>query len=198
MKLSAADSAAKRKTILAAGIRLIRQNGPDGIGIQEIADEAEIPKGSFYNYFPSKDRFLIEALEDYTRNAISWNDQALQKAGYGRFALFSLYEEKVTLEKQFLKDGLSCLISVLSQHSSEKKPELRKELGRSLDAIANAILNSLQVSADDSTADKILLLIRTVEASWRGAMLLARATGDESYLENFLSVHRNLILGKEL
>ncbi|MCG6195386.1 TetR/AcrR family transcriptional regulator [Leptospira sp. FAT2] len=198
MKLSAADSAIKRKTILEAGIRLIRQNGPDGIGIQEIADEAEIPKGSFYNYFSSKDRFLIEALEDYTQNAISWNDQTLQKAGRGRSALFSLYQEKVKLEKHFLKDGLSCLINVLSQHSSGKKPELRKELARSLEAIANAILDSLQVSADDSTADKILLLIRTVEASWRGAMLLARATGDESYLENFLSVHRNLVLGKEL
>ncbi|EKP11773.1 TetR/AcrR family transcriptional regulator [Leptospira borgpetersenii] len=45
------------------GIYLLRKTGP--VGIQEIADPSEIPKESFYNYFPSKDHFLLEVLEMY-------------------------------------------------------------------------------------------------------------------------------------
>lgn len=78
MKISATQAATIRKSILQTGIHLIRQNGP-AVGIQEIADKAKIPKGSFYNYFSSKDQFLIEALEEYTQNAILWNDQTLEK-----------------------------------------------------------------------------------------------------------------------
>ncbi|UVA66036.1 TetR/AcrR family transcriptional regulator [Leptospira borgpetersenii] len=40
----------------------MRKTGP--VGIQEIADPSEIPKESFYNYFPSKDHFLLEVLEE--------------------------------------------------------------------------------------------------------------------------------------
>lgn len=107
MKISATQAATIRKSILQIGIHLIRQNGPT-VGIQEIADKAKIPKGSFYNYFSSKDQFLIEALEEYTQNAILWNDQTLKK---GKQKLFYLYEQKVILEKKFLQDGISCLIN---------------------------------------------------------------------------------------
>ncbi|MCH5434766.1 TetR/AcrR family transcriptional regulator, partial [Leptospira interrogans serovar Canicola] len=103
MKVSATQAATIRKSILQIGIHLIRQNGPT-VGIQEIADKVKIPKGSFYNYFSSKDQFLIEALEEYTQNAILWNDQTLKK---GKQKLFYRYEQKVILEKKFLQDGIS-------------------------------------------------------------------------------------------
>ncbi|EMY76090.1 transcriptional regulator, TetR family [Leptospira weilii serovar Ranarum str. ICFT] len=198
MKISAIESETKRQKILQTGIYLIRQNGPDGIGIQEIADGAKIPKGSFYNYFASKDQFLLEALEDYTQNAIRWNEQTLEKGGRGLSALLYLYEQKVKLEKEFIQDGLSCLINVLSQHSSSKKKELRNKLSLSLNAIANGILNSLQLSQNEGESKRILSHIQTLESSWRGAMLLARATGDESYLENFLSMYRNFTAGLKI
>lgn len=44
----------KENEILQKGLDLILPKGYCGTGIQEIADAAEIPKGSFYNYFESK------------------------------------------------------------------------------------------------------------------------------------------------
>ncbi|EKR71464.1 TetR/AcrR family transcriptional regulator [Leptospira noguchii] len=187
MKISATQSATKRKSILQTGIDLIRKNGP--VGIQEIADKAKIPKGSFYNYFSSKDQFLIEVLEEYTQNAILWNNQTLEK---GKRKLYYLYEQKVILEKKFLQDGLSCLINVLSQYSSPKQQKLRNKLKLSLDSISKGIFNSLRLNPKNSS-NEILIHIQILESSWRGAMLLAKATGDSSYLENFLFVHQKLI-----
>lgn len=66
MKLSPTAAETRKKKILETGIHLLRKTGPNEIGIQEIADASGIPKGSFYNYFPSKDHFLLEALEIYT------------------------------------------------------------------------------------------------------------------------------------
>ncbi|EMJ96793.1 TetR/AcrR family transcriptional regulator [Leptospira alstonii] len=196
MKISATESATKREKILQTGIHLIRQNGP--VGIQEIADGAKIPKGSFYNYFASKDRFLLEALEDYTRNAIHWNEQTLEKGGRGLSALFYFYEQKIALEKKLLKDGLSCLINVLSHYSSSTKQELRTALSHSLDEIAKSILDSLQLPENDPESERVLIHIQVLESSWRGAMLLAQATGEESYLENFLAMYRNFTAGLKI
>ncbi|PJZ57263.1 TetR/AcrR family transcriptional regulator [Leptospira barantonii] len=201
MKISQKESELKRKTILEAGIRLVRLYGPDGIGIQEIADESKIPKGSFYNYFTSKDQFLLEALEEYTNNAILWNEQTIEKGGRGLSALTYLYEQKILLETELLQDGFSCLINVLAQHSSSKRMELRNRLKDSLDRISNEILNSLQVNQNEKDKQKnsdiganenVLHRIQFLESSWRGAMLLARATGETSYLERFRSETRFL------
>ncbi|EJO67882.1 TetR/AcrR family transcriptional regulator [Leptospira kirschneri] len=188
MKISATQSAIKRKSILQTGIHLIRQNGST-VGIQEVANKAKIPKGSFYNYFSSKDQFLIEALEEYTQNAILWNNQTLEK---GKRKLSYLYEQKIILEKKFLKGGISCLINVLSQCSSPKEQKLRNKLKLSLDSISKGILDSLRLDPKNYSKE-ILIHIQVLESSWRGAMLLAKATGDPSYLENFLSVHRKFI-----
>ncbi|EQA61857.1 TetR/AcrR family transcriptional regulator [Leptospira alexanderi] len=183
MKLSSTVAETRRKKILETGIYLLRKTGPDGIGIQEIADASGIPKGSFYNYFPSKDHFLLEALEIYTNAAIQWNESVLEEGGRGPSSLYFLYEKKVDLEKNLLQEELSCLINVLSQHSSSQRPELRKKLKFSLETISKGIIKSLRVSESPS----LLKRIQYLESSWRGAMLLSRATGDESYLENFLS-----------
>lgn len=101
--------------------------------------------------------------------------------------------KKVDLEKNLLQEELSCLINVLSQHSSSQKPELRKKLKFSLETISRGIIKSLRVSESPS----LLKRIQYLESSWRGAMLLSKATGDESYLENFLSNLKESILGEK-
>ena len=44
-----------RTKLLQTGLRLFGENGFNGTGIKEIVDEVGVPKGSFYNYFKSKE-----------------------------------------------------------------------------------------------------------------------------------------------
>ncbi|TGM58619.1 TetR/AcrR family transcriptional regulator [Leptospira adleri] len=191
MKISIKEAETRKKRILETGVQLLRKNSPDAVGIQEIADASGIPKGSFYNYFKSKDQFLLEALESYTLDAISWNKAVLRESGHGVTSLFNLYERKSKLEKSLFLEEISCFINVLSQYSSSSRHELRQKLKFSLETIAQAISEALPVPK----SEELLQKIRFLESSWRGAMLLYRATGDEIYLDQFLTFFPKTILG---
>ena len=54
-----------------SGLYLIYQQGYHATGIKQITDKAGIPKGSFYNYFSSKEEFLIFLLDEYEKFVIS-------------------------------------------------------------------------------------------------------------------------------
>lgn len=51
--------------LLGAGLELFLQQGYNATGVQEIADRAGVPKGSFYNHFESKDAFAAAIVARY-------------------------------------------------------------------------------------------------------------------------------------
>ncbi|CAA9210156.1 MAG: hypothetical protein AVDCRST_MAG50-997 [uncultured Acidimicrobiales bacterium] len=53
-----------RARLLAAALDLMGTKGPDGTGIAEITEQADVGFGTFYSYFESKDAILAAALED--------------------------------------------------------------------------------------------------------------------------------------
>jgi len=59
--------------LLAAGLELFLHQGYNGTGIQQITDQAGVPKGSFYNHFPSKEAFgaaIVDLYSEHSRS--SW------------------------------------------------------------------------------------------------------------------------------
>ncbi len=56
--------------IIATGSELIRKKGYHHVGINEILKAAEIPKGSFYNFFDSKEDFARQMLEAYGESSL--------------------------------------------------------------------------------------------------------------------------------
>src|ERR1700722_4956768 len=54
-----------REQLLNAGVEALHSKGFNGCGVQEITDAAGVPKGSFYNYFESKEAFSAAVLEHY-------------------------------------------------------------------------------------------------------------------------------------
>ena len=58
-----------RDTLIQAGLTTIYAEGYAATGIQRIVEEAEVPKGSFYTYFPSKETFGTEVIDAYFERA---------------------------------------------------------------------------------------------------------------------------------
>ena len=54
-----------RERILSVGESLILARGFSAVGLSEILSKAEVPKGSFYHYFRSKEGFGVALLERY-------------------------------------------------------------------------------------------------------------------------------------
>ena len=55
-----------------AGYLLFNRHGYNATGIQQITDQAGVPKGSFYNHFGSKEAFAAQILRHYA----DWVDEA--------------------------------------------------------------------------------------------------------------------------
>lgn len=54
-----------KEKLLEVGGALFCERGYHGTGIQEIVDALSVPKGSFYNYFKSKEGFAAEIVKNY-------------------------------------------------------------------------------------------------------------------------------------
>jgi TetR/AcrR family transcriptional regulator, transcriptional repressor for nem operon len=60
-----ADPTAIPERLLDAGLTLFLSQGFNATGIQQITDHAQVPKGSFYNHFASKEAFGAAIVERY-------------------------------------------------------------------------------------------------------------------------------------
>lgn len=54
-----------RKRLLEEGAAAFLEHGYHGTGLKEVLDRVGVPKGSFYNYFPSKEAFGAAAIGHY-------------------------------------------------------------------------------------------------------------------------------------
>ncbi|MDX1973704.1 MAG: TetR family transcriptional regulator C-terminal domain-containing protein [Candidatus Sumerlaeia bacterium] len=54
------------QNLLEAGVAAFLQNGYHGTGLKEVLDSVDVPKGSFYAYFESKEEFAEAAIDFYT------------------------------------------------------------------------------------------------------------------------------------
>src|ERR1700710_1026742 len=57
--------ATTREHLLEVGLKQLRSTGYTATGVKDVLDLAQVPKGSFYHYFPSKEAFVGELFERY-------------------------------------------------------------------------------------------------------------------------------------
>ena len=67
-----------REHLLATGEQLCMHRGFTGMGLSELLKTAEVPKGSFYHYFGSKERFGEALLAQYLERYLAQLDALLQ------------------------------------------------------------------------------------------------------------------------
>ena len=63
-----------KEALIEAGIDQLSRQGYHGTGIKQILDAVKVPKGSFYNYFASKENFVAEILLRYSNDGLQQLD----------------------------------------------------------------------------------------------------------------------------
>jgi TetR/AcrR family transcriptional repressor of nem operon len=77
--MSRRDIKELREKLLDQGVALLMEQGYHGTGLQELVRNVGVPKGSFYNYFPSKEAFSAEVVKHYIEPFIRQLDGHLQR-----------------------------------------------------------------------------------------------------------------------
>jgi TetR/AcrR family transcriptional repressor of nem operon len=165
---------ANKDNLLAQGVQLLIQQGYHGTGLKEILDAVQIPKGSFYNYFPSKESFAAEAIQHYITPFIVQLDDHLQKPEIDALTALKNYfnELIIELEKAQYKGG--CLLGNLIGEIGDTSPLCQKSLQLAVHTYRNLLATGLRkaqtegtVRTNKSADDMADLLVNT----WQGALL---------------------------
>jgi len=170
----ASQKQTNRENLLSQGVTLLMRKGYHGTGLKEILDAVQIPKGSFYNYFGSKENFAAAAISHYINPFIDQLSGHLQNPDYDALsALQHYFNEMITqLEQAEFKGGclLGNLMGEIGDTSDVCQKSLQSAVHRYRNLLQTGLLKAQQegtVRIDKSAEDMADLLVNM----WQGALL---------------------------
>lgn len=83
----------KRENIIKISSDLFHKYGYNNVGLSQILKEVEIPKGSFYYYFSSKEDLLIEVIQYFINETITIFN-SFPKTIKGMYGFFNAYFDR--------------------------------------------------------------------------------------------------------
>ncbi len=163
-----------KDSILNHGVTILMEQGYHGTGLQEILDAANVPKGSFYNYFGSKENFGAEVIQHYIDPFITQLSGHLQSADTDALGAIQLYFDTLitALEKNQFNGGclLGNLMGEIGDTSNICQKSLQSAVRRYRDLLESGLAKAQQqgtIRSDKSARDMADLLLNT----WQGALL---------------------------
>jgi TetR/AcrR family transcriptional repressor of nem operon len=163
-----------RENLLNQGVALLMQQGYHGTGLQEILDAVQIPKGSFYNYFGSKENFGAAVIEHYITPYIEQLTGYLEQSDTDALSALQRYfnESIAELARTDFKGGclLGNLMGEIGDSSEVCRMALQTTLNRYRDVLQLGLSMAQQqgtIRTDKSALDMADLLVNT----WQGALL---------------------------
>jgi TetR/AcrR family transcriptional repressor of nem operon len=188
-----------RDHLIDAGMKLMHQNGYNATGLTEILKAADVPKGSFYHHFGSKEDFAAAALERYTTREAEHAATVLND--FKMSPLKRLKQYFVDLVKFYGQSGAipGCLMGRFSLEMAAQNPQLRKQVSATFahwqHTIATVLLQAVAqkelAAATDPEALAGFLL-----NGWEGALLRSQAEESDAPLEVFMQIAFDQLLKK--
>jgi TetR/AcrR family transcriptional regulator, transcriptional repressor for nem operon len=177
-----------RGNIVEAALDRFHALGFNACGVQKIVDKAGIPKGSFYNYFKSKELLAVEVLKAYADG--SRREMLSDKTVPPVKRIRAHFEFLASRHAEF-GYGKGCLIGNIVAETSDKMPIVRKTLANGLanwtELVAGAIREG-QADGSIEAAVKADEVARFLVNSWEGAVIRMKIANSRQPLDDFLSV----------
>jgi TetR/AcrR family transcriptional regulator, transcriptional repressor for nem operon len=177
-----------RNDLIEAGIEILHAGGYSASGVQEIVAAANVPKGSFYNYFESKEAFSSEVLDVYfTRNLEHAKVLLRDERTPPLERLVTYFEERCSYHvRMSYKRG--CLLGNLSLEVADHSSLIRERLAvhfAAWTALLEECIASAQKDGFISNPLPARTLAEFVLNAWEGALVRSRAEQSVAPLETF-------------
>jgi TetR/AcrR family transcriptional repressor of nem operon len=164
----------KRGQLLDQGVQLLMQRGYHGTGLNDLLTAVKIPKGSFYNYFDSKEAFCVAVIEHYIQPFIQQLTTHLhhpQQQAYQ--ALNQYFNELIALAAQEQFNG-GCLLGNLMGEIGDTSELCRQALKKTVDRYRDLLQQGLELGQQQGTIrrDKSAqAMADLLTDTWQGALL---------------------------
>ena len=186
------------RKLLEAGHRLFWRSGYNATGVQEIANAAGVPKGSFYNHFENKEEFAARVIENYAKwVSINWDgllaqeEIASENDHVGRIRLiFHFFIEHH--ERSYF---LGCLVGNMTAEMAGSSPACTAVLTRAMAEWSARLTRSLelaqqhgQVRTDIPAHDLSTIFLEAWEGSLQQMKLSGSADAPKKMVATMLDV----------
>lgn len=169
-----------RDALIENGIEQLSLHGYHGTGIKQILDAVNVPKGSFYNYFASKEAFVAEILREYSNQYLkilddyvdSSNELPLDKIK----TIYTFMLEKFSRQK--CQQG--CLVGSIAAEIGNQSEACQAAMLESVALSKQRVSRLIQLAQDkqqirdDLTAEQIT---NVFWSTWEGSLLEMKMEG---------------------
>jgi len=186
-----------KETIIQAGLEIVLQRGFNGTGVEAILKHANVPRGSFYNFFSSKEEFGLAIIDNFAEQL----DDIMQ-AALGDVSLAPLKRIRNCFDK-FIEivetnncNG-GCLLANLSLEMADTCESFRQRLDEAWHHWAMAFAAVLLEAQNAKTISADLdpdMLAENMITSYEGALLRAKVKKSTEPLKNFVHLYFDTFL----
>ena len=178
-----------RQRILSTGRSLVLGVGFTGMGLKDLLAASNVPKGSFYHYFASKEAFGCAMLEDYVAEYLGRLDALIASPQSGADRLLR-YCNAWLVSPDAPSISETCLVVKLASEISDMSEDMRNIL----DAGVTRLVAQVERILREGIADGSIMALadpaeaaRLLYAQWLGAAILSKLGRTQQSLQDALS-----------
>ncbi|MEL6407624.1 MAG: TetR family transcriptional regulator C-terminal domain-containing protein, partial [Chloroflexota bacterium] len=170
--------------------------GYHATSIQDIADAAGMPKGSFYHYFKTKELFTVDAISLYTDMVYSEMEYTLTDTSLTPLKrILTLYQNRIDYyeSKQYM---FGCFAGNLTNEISDSNDVLRIAVNTFFDKNRTLLVACLEEAQNSDELDETHNtedLAEFIVSSYEGVLLRMKSVRNPKPLEIFQKYLENLL-----
>ncbi|MCP4576231.1 MAG: TetR family transcriptional regulator [Deltaproteobacteria bacterium] len=192
------DTRPNAKTrLLRVAARIVHQKGFQNAGLQEILAQAEIPKGSFYFYFKSKEDFGLQLIDFYANFYLGKAQQILdgiEGPFVPKLRQFLDWQGNY-MEANGCEGG--CPFGILSQEMADRNEKFRKKLEEVFEQLREKTAHVLILAQEAGEINPILDPVETADfiiSAWQGTLIQMKVAKSGASRKAFLAMVFDRIL----
>lgn len=189
-----------RQKLIEIGAKAMLVKSYHGVGIQEILSEVDVPKGSFYHYFDSKEAFGVAIIEYYGEVlAHGIREKLLDSSRSPRERIVAYF---LAIREYYARNdcGRGCLVAKLTTevaaHSLQMRVVLKEQFDKWTGLFATCIREGQMLGEISSEYDADSLA-EFVYTSWEGVLIRMQVNHELKPIDNFINYALDRIIPKK-
>ncbi|CAI9391297.1 TetR/AcrR family transcriptional regulator [Microbacterium sp. T2.11-28] len=180
-----------RQHILDTAARLMARKGYTAVGLSEVLAEADVPKGSFYYYFSSKEDFGAALMGSYFADYLATMDRIARDVSKTGAQQLQEYWQRFYELQSFDDCQGKCLVVKLAAEVSDLSESMRLQLAQGTTGIIDHLEQMISTGVRDGSVETPVVprtLAHELYESWLGASIIAKVQRSPAPLQRALDL----------
>jgi TetR/AcrR family transcriptional repressor of nem operon len=168
-----------KQNILDVAKLIVGKKGFSAVGLNEVLQAAQVPKGSFYHYFGSKDAFGVALLDGYFETYLEDMRQIFQKPELSESQKLGMYWKQWIDNQTGDTESGKCLAVKLGAEVADLSEPMRLALNRGTSKIIECLAAAITRGVEEQTLTLNEDPMRTATrlySLWLGTSVMAKIT----------------------